>query len=222
MSISEELTELLRIDVDEIAARAREYDSRTRFRVMRDAAEKYDTLKEPIARVKAMWIVQAMLACTEDRQLPSATSSQLAPRLVSVIESKREDREARRSALDALALVFVKTKQLTDTLDATIRLAFISALKSRDSEMSEFASEALSGEGVLAQRSPGRRVVGFGFAQPMNRAHVQDIVKELRNRLTSGGRRVTLAMMQRAKPKPVVAKTPRRRDVRGRSQNNVH
>jgi len=222
MSRSEELTALLRIDVDDIQDRIREYDPRTRFRLIRDTAEEYPTLEEPIDRIKAMWIVQATLACTDDRQLPYATSSEIAPRLASIVESKREERDARRSALDALALVFLKTKQLTVSLDETIRLAFMSAVKSRDPQMSEFAGEALSGEGVLAQRAPGRRVF-FSFAQPVNRAHFQNVLAELRERVVARGHTVKRKVIPSSKLKPVSPKPSRRRVTREeRPQKNVH
>lgn len=193
MSMSEGLRQLLQSDVDDILVRSREYDSRTRFRMIRDAAEEYGTLKEPLARVKAMWIVQAMLASTDDRQLPYATSSNVAPRLASIVESNREQRDARRSALDSLALIFVKTKQLTESLDTTIRLAFLAARKSHDPQLSEFATEALAGEGVLAGRSPREQS-----------ANVRDAIETLRARVNAGGRVVRHKFLRQAGPKPAI------------------
>lgn len=174
MNTSQELQQLLRSDVDDILARGREYDARARSSMMRAAAVQYGHLKQPIDRVKAIWIVQAMLASMEDRRLSDTASSDVAARLAAIVRSNREERDARRTALDSLALLFIKTKQLTESLDATIRLAFLSAAKSRDPYLSEFAAEALSGEGVLARRSPGRTRIGF--------THLENYLKKLRAR----------------------------------------
>lgn len=184
MSTFEELRTIVQADVDEILARAGEYDSRTRFRMLRAAAEHYPRMKQPIERVKTVWFVQAMLASTEDRQLPAATSSDVATRLASIVESQHEARDARRTALRSLALVFLKTKHLTDSLDATIRAAFMVAVRSRDAHLSEFAGEALSGGGVLARRFPGRTSVLLSVALPVDRVHFSKILEKLRARVT--------------------------------------
>lgn len=185
MSTFDELQTVLQADVDEILDRASEYKSRTRFRMLRAAAEHYPRMKQPIDRVKTVWFVQAMLATMEDRQLPPATSSDVAAWLASIAESSQEERDARRGALDSLALVFLKTKQLTDSLDATIRAAFMVAVRSRDAHLSEFASEALSGGGVLARRSPGRTNVLVSVAVPVDRVHFSKILKKLKARVAA-------------------------------------
>jgi hypothetical protein len=187
MTKTEDLDDLLRTDVDEILDRARDYDSRTRLRLLRAAVEQYDDLETTLARLKAVWLVQAILAEIEDRHLPHSTGADIATRLASIVQSRRDERDARRSALDALALVFLKTKQLTEAMDATIRSAFMSVLKSRDPYLSEFASEALSGEGVLARRSPGRSHVFFSYSQPVDRTHFENVLRQLKARAAAGG-----------------------------------
>ncbi|HYI12449.1 MAG TPA: hypothetical protein VEK57_25570 [Thermoanaerobaculia bacterium] len=180
--------DLLQNDVDVILERAREFENRGRFHLLRTAAEQYPAFNEPIDRVKAVWLIQALLSDIQDRHLPSRTASDIATRLASIVESSHDERDARRSALDALALVFLKTKQLTAPMDATIRAAFMFALKARDPQLSEFAAEALSGEGVLAQRSPGRTSIYSKFTQPVDRADFDSVIQQLRARAAAGTR----------------------------------
>jgi hypothetical protein len=213
MSMSEQLKELLHGDVDDIVTRGRAYDSRTRFRVIRYAAEQFATLDKPVDRVKAMWIVQALLSLTDDRQLPYTTSSKLAPRLASIVESKREELDVRRSALDSLALVFVKTKQLTRFLDMTIWMAFVSALDSDDAEMRGFASEALSGGGILTQRSLRGPNAKSDFTSLR-----RDALKEMRNKIDAI---LNYGIAPLKKPAALSRKAARRQDTE-RSHKRLH
>jgi hypothetical protein len=156
MSTTQQLGELLESDADEVLRQSRSFDAATRLRLIRATPQRYSGSSEPSVRVKAVWALQALLASTQDRHLPSSTSFAIATFLAAIATSAREPREARRGALDSLALVFLKSREMTIPLDFVIRSAFTSALKYRDAYMSEFASEALSGEGVLARRSTGR------------------------------------------------------------------
>lgn len=218
MKVSEELCKVLQSDVDDILDRAREYDSRTRSRMLRAAVMQYTKLK-PLDRVKAVWFVQVMLASTKDRQLPLEISSDLATRLASIAESGQEERDARRSALSSLSLLFLKSKQLTDSLDATIRAAFMTAISSRDPYLRELATEVLSGEGVLAKRSPGQTTIFLSFSHPVDRKRFESVLRELRKIAAGSAPKSRRKVTQPAKT--LLRKSHRGRDVSRPSHKNA-
>jgi|ERR1041385_117612 hypothetical protein len=168
MTATSELRNLLQSDVDEILARSQTYNARERIRLLREAAERFDDAQQTLERAKIAWVIQALLSTLFDRTLPQSTSSQLASRLAMIIERDSEDLYTRRRALDSLGLIFLKAKEITDVLDKTIRSSFVMALSARDEELRDFAAEALSGEGILARRSPGG--VGLFLSVPLTTA----------------------------------------------------
>lgn len=216
MKASEEFEALLHSDADEVLARTTEYDARMRVRLLRTTSAKLEHLNLQRDRAKAVWISQALLSSLDDSSLPYSTGSQLATHLSSIIHASKEDAEIQGSALNSLALIFVKSAQITDSLDATIRMAFLTALKSYDKEIREFASEALSGEGLLARRPAHGITVFLSFSYPpdASASSIEALVKQLAA-YTISARRV-------AKRKVVTRRKSTSRPLRHSRQTSRH
>jgi hypothetical protein len=181
MSGIEDLETLIQQDVDDVLAKATTYPGRKRFRLMRVAAEHYGALATVPERSKTLWALQVLLASTKDRQLPTKTGVEVATTLAAIAKSRVETPEVRHRALDSLALVFVKARSLSEPIDRLIRVAFISASRSDDLYMSEFALDALSEGGLLTRRtSSGTKPAVFASRQD----RVESAAKMARRRLT--------------------------------------
>ncbi|HEX7192695.1 MAG TPA: hypothetical protein VF381_14095 [Thermoanaerobaculia bacterium] len=152
-TISELFERLFKGDADDVLAEARGLDSRTRVFMMQHAIARYPMSTTANERIKTLWALQALLASTEDRNLSTTLSLRVAGMLAKTIRSRAAS-ELKHRAIDSLALVFTKTKTLSEPLDDLIRTTFASALESNDRYMSELAAEALTGTGLLAQRTP--------------------------------------------------------------------
>ena len=185
MSTVDDFETLIQRDADEILTEARLFDGRQRFRLMRVAAESYPGAVSGVERLKIVWVFQALLATTENRRLPIPTGLEVAERLAGITRSRDETLQVRRAALDSLALVFLKTKTLTDQINRIIRDAFTSAFKSNDRYMSEFAAEALSGEGLLASRKPLRdESILRAFRRKLGRKEIAALAERLSDFVT--------------------------------------
>jgi len=150
---ADELGDLLTRDVDDVVGYARSVGGRERSLALRDSLTRLETSAEPLDRLKVLLFIQALLALAPDGTVASPVAESVALRLARVVVSTTQPDELRQPALDALALLFVKAKELTATADSRLREAFNVAGKSRDPEIRDFARRVSLANAVVAQRS---------------------------------------------------------------------
>jgi len=149
-----ELDDLLAQDVDDVVDYARSV-GRGRTAVLRDSLTRLETSTEPLDRVKVLLFIQTILALAPDGTVASSVAESAALELATVVVSTSEPDELKRSALNALALLFVKAKELTASADSRMREAFTFARESRDPEIRDFARRVslANANAVVARRS---------------------------------------------------------------------
>jgi len=153
MIATESLREALQWDVDDIAVWARNLTRPMSERVLSEASC-LCLQPGPQIDLKAAWMIQVILAEAAASSLAIDLSASLAEALALIASSARSEHRLRRSALTSLALLYLKTRRLTQPIGFTIREAFLLALQSGDKELHEFASQSLAQGGVLSRRDP--------------------------------------------------------------------
>jgi ribosomal protein L6, bacterial type len=148
---SGDLESLLALDFDDVVDRARSLDRRDRAAAFRDAWRLLEAGAES-SRLKTLLFAQTLLAASEDRSIVPLIAQPGITAVANVVTSSSEAIETRRAALDALALLFLKAKELTVAADEEIRTAFATAVESTDVYLSDFARCAFLSGGVLSRR----------------------------------------------------------------------
>lgn len=133
-----ELDALLTQDVDDVVDRGRSLSGRDRTVALRDSLARLKTGAEPLDRLKVLLFIQTLLALAPDGKVASSVAEPAVHELAKIVVST-EPEELRRSALDALALLFLKAKELTASADSRLREVFTFARESRDPEIRDFA-----------------------------------------------------------------------------------
>lgn len=147
-----DLDTLLVRDVDDVVDRARILEGKDRTAALREALELLVRSGESLTRLKTLLFIQTLLATAEDGKLASSVADSAANELARVVTSASDANELKRPALDGLALVFLKAKELTYAADTRVRAAFTAAQASPDPYLSGFARHALEEKGVLSRR----------------------------------------------------------------------
>jgi hypothetical protein len=148
-----ELAELVARDVDDVIERARTLTGRDRTAAFRDALRALDVSVKPIERLKTLRFLQMLLAQWDNARLAVSLADPAAHELSRIVMASPETIEARRAALDALALLFLKAKELTPMADSRVRTAFKDARSTDDDQMRELAIQASAPRGVLSRRA---------------------------------------------------------------------
>lgn len=149
---SRDLDLLLAEDVDQVVERGQSLHGKERTAALRNSLDRLAESTGQIERLKVLLFIQSLLAAAQDGKLASSIADATANELVGVVTSASDAAELKRPALDSLALVFLKAKELTTNTDLRVRAAFGAAQKSSDPHVSDFARRALSPGGVLARR----------------------------------------------------------------------
>lgn len=150
---SRDLDRLLVQDVDRVVDHARTLAGKERTAAIRDSLEALvEKSDETSARLKILLFIQTLLATVGDRKLAASVADPAANELARVVMSPSDVNELKRAALDSLALLFLKAKELTNTADARVRSAFTAARDSSDPYLSDFARRAFGNKGVLSRR----------------------------------------------------------------------
>jgi hypothetical protein len=149
---SRDLDLLVTADVDDVVKRGRSMTGKERTAALRDSLERLAESTEQLERLKVLLFIQSLLAAAQDGKLAASIADPAANELARVITSASDSAELKRPALDSLALVFLKAKELNTNTDVRVRAAFAVARKSPDPHVSEFARRALSSDGVLTRR----------------------------------------------------------------------
>jgi hypothetical protein len=147
------LDSLLTQDVDEVVDRARSLGGKDGAVALRDSLARLETSAEPLDRLKVLLFIQTLLAVAPDGKVASTVAESAVHELAKILVSPSEPAELKRSALDALALLLIKAKELTASADSRLREAFNFAGESRDPEIREFARRVCLGNAVVARRS---------------------------------------------------------------------
>lgn len=149
---SRDLNLLVTDDVDQVVKRGQSLSGKERTAALRDSLGRLGESTEPIERLKILLFMQSLLAGAQDGKLASSIADPTAIELARVVTSTSDSAELKRPALDSLAMVFLKAKELSTNTDVRVRAAFAVARKSADPHISDFARRALSADGLLARR----------------------------------------------------------------------
>ena len=151
-----EFDRFLERDVDDLLDYVRKLGGRDRTTAFRHALSRLEQDDEGRRRIMILRFLQALLAQMTNGRLAASAAEPAAFDLSRIATSSDEPVEAKRAALDALALLFLKAKELTPLADSRIRAAFETAGQARDPELRSFARTALAPNGVLARRMISR------------------------------------------------------------------
>jgi hypothetical protein len=157
-----ELDALLPRDVDDIVERGRTLGGKDRTAALRDSIVRLETSAEPLDRLKIVLFVQTLLAFVPDGKLAPSVAESAANELSNVVVSASDPEELKRSALSALALLFLKATELTSSANTRMRAAFTSARDSRDPEIRGFARRTFPADRVHTRRSTSSPSEGSG------------------------------------------------------------
>lgn len=146
------LNALLKRDVDDVVVRGRSLDGKDRTAALRDSLSRLESSSVPLERLKTLLLIQTLLASIPDGKLTPSLAEPAAIELARVVISASDSDELKRSALDGLALLFLKARELTTSADARVRAAFTASRNSPDPQISDFAQRAFLANGVLSQR----------------------------------------------------------------------
>lgn len=146
------LDHLLLQDVDDVVAHAPSLTGKERTAALRASLVVLETSSNDLDRLKILLFIQSVLAAAADGKLASSVAESIATELARVVMSGSDPVELKIPALDGLALVFLKAKELSTNADARVRDAFHSASRSSNAQLSEFGQRAFSNKGILAQR----------------------------------------------------------------------
>jgi hypothetical protein len=152
-----DLDALLARDIDEVVDSARSLGGKERTAALRGAIGHLEAATGPLDRLKTLLFIQTLLASMADGKLASTVADLAAGELARVVLSASEGDELKRPALDGLALLFMKARELTTSADARVRAAFTAARNFADPRIRDFARGAFRPDGVLAQRVVQRR-----------------------------------------------------------------
>ena len=147
-----ELDDLLAGDVEDVIERARSVAGRERSAALRDVLWRLETEGEILPRLKLLLFIQASLATVDDGKLAASIAERAAQELSRVVISAVEPIDLKVPALDALALLFLKARELTTDADRRVRSAFRVARELTNPQLSSFARSALAAGGVLSRR----------------------------------------------------------------------
>lgn len=147
-----DLITLITLDVDDVVHRARSLADPEQTAALQDAVEALRFESNPSSRLKELLFAQTLLSFFGDRHLASAVADVVTNELLQVVTGKSDPPELKRAALDGLALLFLKAKELTPVTEARVRAAFEAARASSDPELRAFATAAVSERGVLSRR----------------------------------------------------------------------
>ena len=143
---------LLTQDFDDVVDRVRSLEGKDRTFAIRDVLDRLRTSSEPLHRLKALLFIQALLATIPDGKLAATVADVAALELAHIVMSAFDPVDVKRPALDSLALLFIKARELTIAADNNVRAAFTQARTSEDARIREFATRAFADGGVLSQR----------------------------------------------------------------------
>lgn len=146
--------DILEEDVDDVTRLAVSLSTDEKVAALRDAAAQFEDVRDDIARTKLLLFVQAALASLTTRNVPVGTATAMISH-VEPLATSVTDKVARRAALQVLALLFLKARQLTAGIDKPVRAAFRAARADDDETVRAFAKQALGTGGVLRRRSVG-------------------------------------------------------------------
>jgi hypothetical protein len=146
-----ELDSLLTEDVDEVVDRARSLAGKDGAVALRDSLARIETSTKPLDRLKVLLFIQTLLAVAPDGKVASSVAESAVRELSKVLVSPSEPEELKRSALNALVLLFIKAKELTATADSRLREAFTFARESHDPEIRDFARRVPLANAVVAR-----------------------------------------------------------------------
>jgi hypothetical protein len=146
-----ELDALLTQDVDDVVDRARSVGAGDRTVALRDCVTRLETCAEPLDRLRVLLFIQTLLALAPDATVSSSVAESAAQQLAMVVVSTTEPDELRQPALDALALLFAKAKELTASTDSRLREAFNVAGRSHNPEIRDFARRVSLANAVVAR-----------------------------------------------------------------------
>jgi hypothetical protein len=166
-----EFERLLDRDVDDLLDYARRLTGRARTAAFGDALSRLEQTKDDGTRIRILRFLQTLLADVPNGRLPASAAEPAAIDLSRIVSSSDEHVEARRAALDTLALLFLKAKELTPLADSRVRAAFHAASNARDAQLNSFARISLSPSGVLARRTISRRL-GYVYFSGIAPAYV--------------------------------------------------
>jgi hypothetical protein len=112
-----DLDALLTQDVDAVADRARTLDGKARTAALRDSLAHLESSTDSLDRLKTLLFVQSVLASFTDGKLSATVADHTANELARIVTSSVEPDALKRPALDGLALLFLKAKELTTAAD---------------------------------------------------------------------------------------------------------
>lgn len=197
-----EFERLMRRDVDDLLDYARHLSGRARTSVFHEALALLNHTSDDGERISILRFLQTLLAGVPNGRLSASAAVPAAMQLSQVVTSADEHIEAKRAALDTLALVFLKAKDLTPLADSRVRKAFVAASHEADSQLSAFARTSLSAGGVLGRRATSRR-------------HKDPVALRLRRGATALAAKAAATMKRRTR-------NAVRRPPRNESQTRVH
>ena len=151
------LKRLMQRDIDDVLDYARRLSGRERTSVFHEALSLLTRTGDDRERITVLRFLQTLVAAVPNGRLPASAGVPAAMQLSEVVMSSDEHIEAKRAALDTLALVFLKAKDLTPLADSRVRKAFVAASHNADSQLRDFARTSLSNGGVLGRRSISSR-----------------------------------------------------------------
>ena len=161
------LTSWLQKDVDDILSDVRNLSSRERTVLMLEAIKALQVLDVPVRRAKALAIVQEVMAIAENGRLAQPAAERAAVVLTKLSAPQNPSTEERKVAFRALALLFLKARTLTNTIDDAVRRTYRRALHDMDVSFREDANEALSPGGVLGRRKLRAEIATVPTPRPL-------------------------------------------------------
>jgi hypothetical protein len=157
------VTELLSEDIDDIVRTAEHLTTAQKLAKVRLIALIAPSLGDQLAVVKASSFVQAVLGSLSTKVVPVGTATAVVDAVASLTDVSLHVPDVRRVAYNVLALVFLRARVLTPSLDERIRTAFKRGKRDPHPGIRDFSRN--TGRDVLSQREPA----AAAFNAPVSR-----------------------------------------------------
>src|SRR5258708_243926 len=116
-----ELESLLTLDFDAIVEGARTVAGEDGRAAFRESISRLRATTDPLDRLKLLLFSQTLLAFLPDRSLSRHLTEQAANELAATVTSSSDPDDQKRSALNALALLLIKAKDITGYANTRIQ-----------------------------------------------------------------------------------------------------
>lgn len=189
------VTQLLSGDIDDIVRTAEHLTTAQKLAKIRLMASVVPSLDDELARVKASSFIQSVLGSLSTRVVPVGTATPIVNAVAPLTDVKAHVPDVRRVAYHVLALVFLRTRAVTPSLDDQVRAAFKHGKRDPHPAIREFSRN--TERGALSRReSPA------AFNTPVRDVLSRPVVRATASAYRRAAKRVTGKRTRRSSSRP--------------------